>query len=96
MNTEKLDRLIEAVKTFEGFDMRDHSTCLCAVGRGIAEGKQNSYGEEGMWSSEKLAKWLEVETQFSWRDNPLRKLVISGAFTREQAIKGLEALRGLD
>lgn len=97
MNTEKLDRLIEATKVFEGFDMEDHSTCVCAVGRWIAEGERNPYGEEGFWDSSILSHWLEVKSQFNhYWDDPVRNLVVAGGYTREQAIKGLEALRGLD
>lgn len=53
MNQIKLLKLIKGVRQFEGFDMGNHRTCICAVGRKVAN------ATEDVWFSHDLARWLE-------------------------------------
>ena len=95
MNKERLNQLIEATKTYEGFDMRWHETCLCAVARSIHLGYNPS---EGFWSSEDLANWLEwpegkLQSQEQGGWNTAKSNLVIRPTTREKAIAALEHLR---
>lgn len=89
MNIDRLNQLIEATKTFEGFDMEFHPTCLCGVAYFVANDRKAKLGADrsDYWVSGELASWLGVAPSQGWA------LALEVDATREEAIACLERLR---